>query len=247
MAASPTTPIPLIHLLCVNEKDIAAFNAAKETYKLPASVNVTIHNAALAALDPAIQFDAIVSPANSYALMDGGFDDALSRAFSPKGDYLALTRVAQAAVYKEYRGFAPPGSCTLIDLEGEASLKQNNWGCKCLVLCPTMRMPQNVTWDREVVYECVWTLLAAIDRHNGRVWEGASQDEQSAGEGGIRSVLMTPLATATGGWSAERWAAQTVLAIKHFLDAVENEAKWRAMQWGQVGRYSTEVKRSYNL
>jgi hypothetical protein len=46
----------------------------------------------------------------AFARLDGGFDGTLSRAFAPEGDYHALIRVSQAALLKEWRGFAPPGS-----------------------------------------------------------------------------------------------------------------------------------------
>lgn len=237
-----TTSIPLIHLLCMDSQFISAFNSATETYKLPASVNVTIQNVRLAELDTAIQFDAIVSPANSYARLDGGFDDALSRAFSPQQDYLALTRVAQAVVYKEWRGFAPPGSCTLVDLDDE-SLRKNGWDCRYMALCPTMKIPQNVVWDKEVVYECVWALLATVNKHNRKV-EEVNDDKKDRP---IRSLLMTPLATGYGGWSAERWAAQTVLAIRHFVDASENSEKWTAMGPIRIMKHCEEVEKTHNL
>lgn len=187
--------------------------------------------------------DAIVSPANSYARMDGGFDDALSRALSPADDYMALSRVAQDAVYAAYRGFAPPGSCLLVDVD-DARLRgrEERWGCKWVAVCPTMKVPQEVRWDREVVYECVWALLAGVDRHNRRVRGG-----ESGGVGEIRSVLMTPLATGYGGWSAERWAAQTVLAMKHFVEAVENERRWAVMGPVRIMGHVGEVEKTYGL
>jgi O-acetyl-ADP-ribose deacetylase (regulator of RNase III) len=229
----------------MEKEHITAFNAAAEKHKLPDSVNITIHNDRLDGLDSSIQFDAIVSPANSYGRMDGGFDDALSRAFTPKDNYHGLTRVAQAALYKEYRGFLPPGSCLLVDLEGQTGLKPNDWGCKYLALCPTMKIPQDVKWDREVVYECIWTLLAAIDRHNRGVLENASHVEPKEGQTEIRSILMTPMATGCGFWSAQRWAEQTVLAIKQFVDAVENEEKWKSLKWGGIREYARQLERTY--
>lgn len=231
----------------MEEDHITAFNAAVEKHKLPDSVNVTIHHDSLEDLEASVHFDAIVSPANSYGRMDGGFDDALSRAFTPDDNYHGLTRVAQAALYKEYRGFLPPGSCLLVGLQGENGLKPNDWGCKYLALCPTMKVPQDVQWDREVVYECMWTLLAAVDRHNRRVLEHALEGEQKAGDEEIRRFLMTPLATGCGFWSDERWAEQTVLAIKHFVDAVEKEETWRTMQWGEIREYSRKLQKTYNL
>ncbi|ORX96711.1 hypothetical protein BCR34DRAFT_578464 [Clohesyomyces aquaticus] len=242
--------IPSIHLHCMVEDFISAFHSAAETHKLPSSVSITIHHDRLADLSPSVKFDAIVSPANSYGCMNGGFDDALSRAFSPKDDYLALTRVVQAKLWTEWRGFAPPSSCTLVDLdagtdEGDPKLAKNQWGCKYLALCPTMKVPQLVLWDREVVYECVWALLATVHRHNrevkqGRVIDGSHRE--------IKHVLMTPLATGCGGWSPERWAAQTVLAMKHFENEVDSgPVERRSMMTFRALAHKGEVEATYLL
>lgn len=212
----PSSPLPTFHILCNKEEYITAFESARKKYSLHSSINITYHHTTLSSLPPETHFDAIVSPANSYARMDGGFDDALSRAFSPPNDYMALSRVAQEAVYKSHRGFLAPGNCLLVSLEDERLVSK--WGCKWLALCPTMKVPQRVEWDREVVYECVWGLLNAIDQRNRCLGGGL--------EGRIHNVLMTPLATGYGGWSAERWAAQTVLAMKHFVEVVEGEKGW---------------------
>jgi O-acetyl-ADP-ribose deacetylase (regulator of RNase III) len=219
---------------------IKAFEKARETYNLPKSISITYHESALSQLSKSVKFDAIVSPANSYARLDGTFDDALSRAFAPKEDYFALTRIAQAAVFKEYRGFAPPGSCMLIDLQGEKELVDNGWGCRYLALCPTMKKPDDVNWDREIVYECIWTLLSAVERHNRRVVAGEGKRD----ERGIKSVLMTPLATGCGMLSAEKWAAQTVIAMRQFVEAGEAGA---GKSWGLIIQESADVKKTYDL
>lgn len=104
------------------------------------------------------------------------------------------------------------GNCMLVSL-GDDRLSGNPWGGEWLASCPTMEVPQRVEWDREVVYECVYALLAAIDGYNKRINKVGGRE--------IRSVLITPLATGYGRWSAERCAAQTVSARKHFAEVVE--------------------------
>ncbi|KAK5991942.1 hypothetical protein PT974_05335 [Cladobotryum mycophilum] len=190
---------------------------------------------------PAVQFDAIVSPANSYGRLDGGFDDAISRALSPRDDYLALTRVAQQRLYDEWRGFAPPGTCTLVRVPPDFQARSKNvWGTKYLALCPTMRIPQEVTWDREVVYECIWSLLCAVDKHNRSVHAGSGDATEE-----IRSLLMVPMGTSVGQISAEKWASQTALALKHYIDAVENPTKWSALEPIQIYEHVNEVVATY--
>ncbi|KAK2591563.1 hypothetical protein QQS21_010733 [Conoideocrella luteorostrata] len=230
---TPQFNLPYIHLLCMDEKHSEAFTHAAHAYHFAASINFEIHNAALQFVPPTAKFDVVVSPANSYGRLDGGFDDAISRAFSPQDDYLALTQVAQTKLYDEWYGFAPPGSCTLVRIPDEFEAKSKNvWGTKYVALCPTMRTPQEVTWDREVVYESIWSLLVTIDKHN----KGVDKEQDK-----ISSILMTPLATGIGRVSSERWAHQTVLAMKHFVDAKQHPEKWGRLTPADIFDHTNEV------
>lgn len=244
MAAYQGPTIPHIHLLCMNPVFSEAFAKAREEHLLPPSLPITIHNWSLAQLPGHVQFDTIVSPANSYGRLDGAFDDAISRAFAPSDDYDGLTRAAQSKLYEQWRGFAPPGSCTLLKIPEEFHERSRNiWGCQRVALCPTMRVPNDVRWDREVVYECVWSLLCAVDNHNRSVREGQAMPEDNEL---IRSILMTPLGTGVGRISPERWASQAVLAMKHFDDAADDPDKWSQLDWGQLGEYAFETEQTWN-
>lgn len=230
---------PKIHLLCMEDRFIEAFEEARTKHRLPNSVPIQIHNSALEQVPASVQFDAIVSPANSYGLLDGAFDDAISRAFSPRDDYAALTHAAQARLYEQWRGFAPPGTCTLVRIPHDfAARSRNVWGTRFVALCPTMRTPAPVQWDREIVYECVWSLLCAVDNHNRDLRRGRADD----GEDEIRSLMMTPLATGVGRISAETWAAQAVLAMKHFTEASEDPVKWSRLNWSNLGKARVETQ-----
>ncbi|KXJ96297.1 hypothetical protein Micbo1qcDRAFT_154816 [Microdochium bolleyi] len=246
-STSPASAIPHIQLLCIDETFAAAFEDARVTHKLPPSVTIDHHSDYLADLPATVKFDTIVSPANSYARLDGAFDDAISRAFSPLSvpggsvyatdDYLALTRAAQKVVYDRHRGFAPPGTCTLVDIPNEFNARNKNvWGTRRVALCPTMRLPTRVCWDREVVYECIWSLLCAVDNHNREATQAGNEKDM------IRSILMTPIATGVGRVSAKRWAAQTVLAMKHFTQATEDPDKWSRLDWHEFGITAAEVQ-----
>lgn len=121
----------------------------------------------------------------------------------------------------------------------------NEWGCRWIAICPTMRLPTNVVWDREVVYECVWSLLCEVERHNrgqeGGMCAGGERKEKNR----IETVLMTPMATGVGKVSPERWAAQVVLALKHFVDAVERPERWGRLTWMELGTDAMEVSNTY--
>ncbi|EGX93158.1 hypothetical protein CCM_04530 [Cordyceps militaris CM01] len=146
-----------IHLLCMHDKDRAAYLAACARLggPPPFAASLTLHSGALSQLPASVRLDAIVSPANSYGRLDGAFDDAISRALAPADDYHALTRAAQAVLYAEHRGWANPGSCTRVPVPPfppPSRPTRNVWGVRHLLLCPTMRVPESVAWDKEIVY-----------------------------------------------------------------------------------------------
>ncbi|KAJ5690094.1 hypothetical protein N7462_004486 [Penicillium macrosclerotiorum] len=226
-----TANIPEIVLLCQDSEFITAFEEALRTIWpsfTPNKVKITKFNERLNSLPASVKFDLVVSPANSFGRLDGAFDHAISKTFSPHEDYHALTRAAQQVLYEKWRGFAPPGTCTLVEFPER--LKGNPRGCSWIGLCPTMREPQNVNWDREVVYECVWSLLCQVEGHN-------RHDQQKR----INTILMTPLAAGIGRVSKERWSAQTVMALKHYVEALENPDTWSSLQWDTIEKVDNEV------
>lgn len=89
-----STPLPHIHFLCMQASAAAAFTTALKNYPslTTSKLDHTIHESTLSTLPSTLTFDLIVSPANSYGILDGGFDDAISHAFSLNDDYSALTR-----------------------------------------------------------------------------------------------------------------------------------------------------------
>lgn len=225
-----TSNIPEIVLLCQDVHFITAFKETLRTrwpHHTSDKVKITIINERLNSLPESLKFDLIVSPANSYGRLDGAFDHAISKTFSPPDDYHAVTRSAQAVLYNKWRGFAPPGSCTLV--EWGMTLASNSRGCRWLALCPTMREPENVNWDREIVYECTWSLLCQIEGHNRRNSKK------------IRTILMTPFAAGVGKVSKERWASQTVLALKQFVESVETPQQWSKLEWDKIETICDEI------
>ncbi|KAF9878309.1 hypothetical protein CkaCkLH20_04347 [Colletotrichum karsti] len=242
MSTSNASSIPQIQLLCMEKRHFDAFEKGRKIWELHDSVRVEMFECPLSWLPESVQFDTIVSPANSYGRLDGAFDDAISRVLSPRDDYLALTHVAQKKLYEQWRGFAPPGTCTLVRIPDDFHARSRNvWGARRVALCPTMRTPADVTWDHEVVYECIWSLLCAVDNHNRSVRAGKAAE----GEEEIRSILMTPLATGVGRVSPERWASQAILAMNHFVEACENPAKWSKLEWSELEKHCEEVEATW--
>lgn len=93
--------------------------------------------------------DCVVSPANSYGLMDGGFDLAISEYFG-----WDLQDRVQEYIVKNFRGEQPIGSSFIIDT-GKDGIK--------LIHTPTMRIPFPVK-DPMIVYQSMRTsLMVALE------------------------------------------------------------------------------------
>lgn len=111
--------------------------------------NVEIVNADFADFMNDNKVMCVVSPANSYGLMDGGYDAAITSWF---GD--GLQKKVQAYILNNFYGEQPVGSSFVIDT-GKDDIK--------LIHTPTMRRPERIR-DPLVVYQCMRTcLMVAMD------------------------------------------------------------------------------------
>jgi len=147
-------------------------------------------------------FDCIVSPANSYARLDGSFDAVISKMFSPSNEE-AVIDYCQDFLHAVYNGYQPPGTALLIPMQ---PFGDNLYECKYIAHCPTMRTPSNCRWNREVVYNCMWTLLCELRRHNAYKKNFP-----------IKTIFVTGLGTGIGRFPSEVCARQMILAYKHFV------------------------------
>ena len=93
--------------------------------------------------------ECVVSPANSFGLMDGGYDEAITEHY---GD--ALQKRVQEYILAHYYGEQPVGTSFIID----AGVKGQK-----LIHTPSMRTP-SVIKEVRVVYQCMrTTLMCAIE------------------------------------------------------------------------------------
>lgn len=94
------------------------------------------------------KIDCVVSPANGYGLMDGGYDQAITDWFGPD-----LQERVRRYIVDNWYGEQPVGSSILLDTD---------IGTK-LIHTPTMRYP-GVIKDDMVVYHCMRScLITALD------------------------------------------------------------------------------------
>ena len=94
--------------------------------------------------------ECVVSPANSFGLMDGGYDFYITKYF---GEQLQ-TRV-QEYIIKHYNGEQPLGTSFLI--------KANDKG-QSLIHTPTMQTPR-VIKDKFIIYQCMRSTLMCAKKH----------------------------------------------------------------------------------
>lgn len=93
--------------------------------------------------------DGIVSPANSYGLMDGGYDKSIIEWFGTE-----TMQAVQTAIIKEWFGEQPVGSCLVVPVPTNVAYGQ------FILHTPTMRVP-SIIEDPEVVYHCTRSCVMA--------------------------------------------------------------------------------------
>jgi O-acetyl-ADP-ribose deacetylase (regulator of RNase III) len=127
--------------------------------------------------------DAIVSPANSFGIMDGGLDLELRDQLG----YTVESRVQQAIV-ERHHGELPVGAAEVVETD------HDRW--KYLVAAPTMRIPEPVAFTLNA-YLAFRAILVAAKNFNGQ-----------KGERVIDSLVCSGLGTGVGQISAIKCARQ---------------------------------------
>ena len=95
--------------------------------------------------------DCVVSPANSFGLMDGGYDAAITDWFGEK-----LQVDVQEYIAENYLGEQPVGSSFIIETP-DKNVK--------LIHTPTMRIPEKII-DTAVIYHCMRSCLITAIQNN---------------------------------------------------------------------------------
>jgi O-acetyl-ADP-ribose deacetylase (regulator of RNase III) len=130
--------------------------------------------------------DAMVSPANSFGIMDGGLDRAIRDTLG--GD---LERRVRTVILERHHGEMPVGAAEIV----ETGHAQWPW----LVIAPTMRVPElvNRTLNAYLAFRATLLAIAAYNRIEHR----------------IRSVVVPGLGTGIGAMEPRRCAAQMRIAF----------------------------------
>jgi O-acetyl-ADP-ribose deacetylase (regulator of RNase III) len=137
------------------------------------------------------EFDCMVSAANSFGLMDGGVDAAITRFFG----YELQLRVQQR-ILDEFLGEQPVGTSIIVE-----TLHPKH---PFIAHTPTMRIPMEIA-RTDHVYVAMWAMLLAVRAHNRRSTQA------------IRVVACPGLGTATGRVPYRVAARQMAMAYEHSL------------------------------
>ncbi len=133
--------------------------------------------------------DAIVSPANSFGIMDGGLDLAIRNelGFQVEADI-------QEVILNKYHGEMPIGSAEIINTN------HDKWSF--MIAAPTMRIPENVAFTLNA-YIAFRAILIAINSFN-----------ESEPKRPIKSLVCSGLGTRIGSMEPVKCAAQMRAAYK---------------------------------
>ncbi len=138
-----------------------------------------------------LSYDCMVSAANSFGLMDGGVDAAITNFF---GGELQLR--VQRRILDQFLGEQPVGTSIIVET--------NHPKHPFIAHTPTMRVPMEIA-HTDNVYLAMWAMLLAVKQHNLK------------SEKKIETVACPGLGTLTGRVPFRQAARQMALAYEHFL------------------------------
>jgi O-acetyl-ADP-ribose deacetylase (regulator of RNase III) len=141
-----------------------------------------------------VHADAMLSPANSFGIMDGGIDAAIRDAIA------GIEPRVRGAIEARHHGELPVGVAEIVATDDD------RW--PHLVVAPTMRVPDDVSRTTNA-YLAFRAALLAIRAHNAR------------GGTAIRSLVSPGLCTGIGAMPARRCAAQMRIAWRQVTSPTE--------------------------
>lgn len=137
--------------------------------------------------------DCIVSPANSFGIMNGGIDQAYTERFG-----LVVQERIQKVIRDDYWGELPVGCCVIVPTDDP----EYPWCASA----PTMRVPEQVSTTLNA-YHAFRAVRMAVARHNKSPYADVPRWR-------INSILSPGLGTATGKLDYELCARQMLCATR---------------------------------
>lgn len=137
------------------------------------------------------EYDCLVSPANSFGMMDGGMDAAITKFFGR-----SLEEKVQQHILDDYLGEQPIGTSIIV----ETGHPRHPF----LAHTPTMRVPMKIQ-NTDIPYVATWAMLLAIRQHNKNFLNS------------IQSVICPGFGTGIGCVAYTEAARQMALAYDRFV------------------------------
>jgi O-acetyl-ADP-ribose deacetylase (regulator of RNase III) len=150
--------------------------------------NVEVANCGFEQLN---SYDCLVSPANSFGMMDGGVDASITKFFR-----IALMERVQDKILDEYLGEQSVGTSFIIN----TGHPQHPF----LAHTPTMRVPMQIV-GTDIPYIAMWAMLLAVEQHNRHHPRK------------IATITCPGLGTGIGRVPPDEAARQMALAYDHFI------------------------------
>jgi len=151
-----------------------------------------------------VEFDCIVSAANSFGLMDGGIDGAITGYFGQQ----MMDRV-QKKIIADYCGEQPVGTSFII----RGNEKWNEGKNKYVAHTPTMRIPKNIV-RTDNVYQAMKAMLIEVQKFNNIVDVNDKYPDLNR----INTVACTGLGTFCGEIPYKRAAKEMRLAYDNVMN-----------------------------
>lgn len=141
-----------------------------------------------------IDFDCINSPANSFGLMDGGIDEAITMYFGQE----MMDRV-QEMIIRKYAGEQPVGTSEIII----GGIKNGKY--QFVSHTPTMIIPELIN-NTDNVYMAMKAMLLAVEKHNAK----PNQEHK------IKTLVCSGLGTGAGRVPFKKAATDMAKAYRTF-------------------------------
>lgn len=135
--------------------------------------------------------DSIISPANSFGDMGGGFDKVIDDFFEGEAQHQV-----QSYISDNFMGEMPVGTAAIISMQSLLF--------PYLIVAPTMRIPSNVGKTLNA-YLAMRAILIKVLQHNQH------------NENKINHITLTPLCTGIGGMAYQESAKQMLTAYENVI------------------------------
>ena len=201
-----------IYLLDINKEMTDAW---QKYFDLP---NVEIVNEDFAVfIDNHPNIEAIVSPANSFGLMDGGYDKAIINYFGDE-----LMKDVQKSIMFNWHGEQPVGTSMSVPIFNRTIDTIFGFKIAILIHTPTMRTPEEIK-DYRIIYQCMRTTLIEALRKE------------------VDSIVIPAFGGATGKVPCDEIAKMMFLAYKQIYNPPNK------LNWGYALHIANELRQKENL